>query len=147
MTLSDTINVYGKSLPPKSRNTVNLKLQKNTGFKYPLDTDPSRGYFSKQTGLELVKNNLRNLLRTEPGERFMLPQYGCGLRKYLMEPLDEVTFSQVRDTIKTSIYKYLSKISISSLRITQLSSGQMKVNLLCNLKDVEVINFDFNFEF
>lgn len=147
MTLSNNVTVYGKTIPPKSRNTVNLKLQKNTGFKYPIDVDPDRGYFVKQTGLDLVKNNLRNLLRTEPGERFMLPQYGCGLRKYLMEPLDEVTFSQVRDTIKTSIYKYLSKVTISSLRITQLPSGQMKVNLLCNLKDVELVNFDFNFEF
>lgn len=146
MTLSNNIAVYGKSIPPTAKNTVNLKLQKNTGFKYPLSDDSNRGYFSKETGINLVKNNLRNLLRTEPGERFMLPQYGCGLRKYLMEPLDEVTFSQVRDTISTSIYKYLSKISIAKLQILQVPSGQIKINLFCNLKDVEAINFNFNFE-
>lgn len=146
MTLSDNITVYGKTIPPKPRNIVNLKLQKNTGFKYPLEADPSRGYFSKETGLALVKNNLRNLLRTEPGERFMLPQYGCGLRKYLMEPLDEVTFSQVRDTIKNSIYKYLSKVSILKLSVFEQSDATIKVNLVCNLKDTEIINFNFNFD-
>lgn len=146
MTLSDSINVYGKSLPPKSRNTVNLKLQKTIGFNYPASTDPYRGYFSKQTGIDLIRNNLRQLLRTEPGERFMLPNYGCSLRRYLMEPLDQITFSQIRDTIKNSIYKYLSKVSIIKLSVVETVSAQIKINLFCRFNDDEIINFDTNFK-
>lgn len=146
MTLSDTINVYGKTLPPKSRNTVNLKLQKTTGFKYPIETDPSRGFFSKQTGIDLIRNNLKQLLRTEPGERFMLPNYGCSLRRYLMEPLDQTTFSEIRDTIKNSIYKYLSKVSIIKLGVFETQSAQIKVDLFCTYNDSEAVNFDVNFK-
>jgi len=147
MTLSDTINVYGKALPPKSRNTVNLKLDKTIGFKYPIDTRPVRGYFTKQTGIELIKNNLRQLIKTEPGERFMLPNYGCNLRRYLMEPMDQATFSQVRDTIKNSIYKYLSNVSILKLSVFEQGDATIKVNLVCSLKDSEIVNFNFDFDF
>jgi len=146
MTISNSINVYGKSIPPQVKNTINLKLKKNVGFKYPIEVNPIRGYFTKDIGLNLIKNNLSTLLKTEPGERFMLPQYGCSLRKYLMEPLDEFTFSQVRDTIKNSIYRYLSKVTISGLKINELPSGQMKINLFCTTNDADMVNFDFNFE-
>jgi phage baseplate assembly protein W len=147
MTLSDTITVYGKSIPQKAKNTITLKLDKIIGFKYPIQENPIRGYFTKETGIDLIKNNLRQLLRTEEGERFMLPQYGCSLRRYLMEPLDQVTFTQIRDAIKTSIYRYLDKVSIGKLRVFQTKSSEIKVELLCNLKDAEAVNFNFEFKF
>lgn len=145
MTISDTTNIYGKVLPQKSKNIVNLKVKKDIGFKYPLKPTATRGFFSKETGIDLIKNNLRNLLKTEPGERFMLPGYGCNLKRFLMEPLDELTYSELRDEITQSIYKYLSKISILRLQVFETETSQIMVMLSCILKDEEVINFEFNF--
>ena len=38
------------------------------------------------SGIELVRQSIETILDTEPGERIMLPDFGCGLRRYLMEP-------------------------------------------------------------
>lgn len=145
MTTSDNVNIYGKVLSQRANNTVNLKIKKNIGFKYPIEKDGSRGYFSKETGLNLIKSNLLQLLKTEPGERFMLPNYGCNLKRFLMEPMDEITFSQVRDTILTSISRYLSKISVSALQIFETETSQLMVLLNCTLNDEQVVTFEFNF--
>ena len=145
MATSDNVSIYGKILPQKAKNIVNLKVKKDIGFKYPIEENSPRGYFSKQTGVDLIKNNLRQLLKTEPGERFMLPNYGCNLKKYLMEPLDEITFAQVKDTISNSIYKYLGKISILRLQVFETQTSQLLIKLSCVLRDEETVSFEFNF--
>jgi hypothetical protein len=35
--------------------------------------------------IELIQQSIAIILDTEPGERIMLPSFGCGLRRYLME--------------------------------------------------------------
>ena len=43
--------------------------------------DEKDGWFaSTDTTIEAVKNNIRNLLQTEEGERFFQPNLGIGLR-------------------------------------------------------------------
>ena len=37
-------------------------------------------------GSEKVRQSIRVILETEPGERLMRPTFGCGLRRYLMKP-------------------------------------------------------------
>ena len=37
-------------------------------------------------GMDLIRQSIATILDTEPGERIMLPSFGCGLRRYLMEP-------------------------------------------------------------
>ena len=48
--------------------------------------DDLDGFFATtSTTIEAVKNNIRNLLQTEEGERFFQPNLGIGLRKILFE--------------------------------------------------------------
>ncbi|MEY3312293.1 MAG: hypothetical protein RL348_1636 [Bacteroidota bacterium] len=146
MTISDNTIVYGKLPSKKINNNVIAKRESDVGFRYPIPKNPLKGYFSKDTGLSLIKSNLLQLLKTEPGERFMLPNYGCNLKKYLMEPLDEITFSQIRDTVLSSIYTYLSKISVSRLQVYENETSQIMILLNCVLKDEENVNFELNFK-
>jgi uncharacterized protein len=142
MSIPTTTNVYGKILPQTSKNIVSIKVNKPIGIKYPIDPDTANGYFSKQSGLDLIRNNLKILLKTVKGERFMLPEYGCNLRHYLMEPLDETTFSLVRDDIQNSIRKYLNGVTILKLQVVGTETSTMNVNLLCSLKEDEAVKFD-----
>lgn len=77
------------------------------GFNYPLGSVSRGGYFSKKSGIELVKNSVKQLLLTEKGQRVMLPNFGCSLRQYLFQPLDEITFEGIRKEIQTSFANYI----------------------------------------
>jgi phage baseplate assembly protein W len=142
MAIPITTNVYGRVIPNTSKNIVSQKILKPIGIKYPINEDTLNGYFSKQSGLDLIRNNLKILLKTIRGERFMLPEYGCNLKNYLMEPLDETTFNLVKEDIQTSIRKYLDGVNILKLQVVGTESNTMNVNLVCSLREDDLIKFE-----
>lgn len=141
MTVSDTVKVYGKVAPRSVTSIVDNKITELAGLRYPIPKLPERGYFSKATNVKLVRSGLRDVIRTVPGERFMLPNYGCNIRNFLFEPLDEGTFLAIRDDITTSIRKYLKKVSIGKLQITRSGDTGLKVYLYCAYDDAQIPYF------
>lgn len=142
MALPDNTSIYGKITPPVPKNFVTLKLDKEIGFRYPIQNPPKRGYFCKVSGMELYRTNLRHLIRTSKGERFMLPDYGCNLTDYLMDPLDNSTFNEIKNDIYTSINKYLQQISISKLQVFDDQINKLTVKLFCEVKNESFSKFD-----
>jgi len=141
MTVSDTVKVYGKVAPRSATSIVDNKVVELAGLRYPIPKLPERGYFSKAVNVKLVRSGLRDVIRTVPGERFMLPDYGCNVRNFLFEPLDEGTFLAIKDDVNTSIRKYLKKVTIGKLQVLKSGETGLKVNLYCAYNDAQVPYF------
>tara|TARA_R100000664_G_C2739815_1_gene128476 strand:+ start:206 stop:649 length:444 start_codon:yes stop_codon:yes gene_type:complete len=142
MPISNNVKKYGTVSPRLLQRKVTLRDPTLQGLNYPIPTNPKKGYFSKATDLGLLKSNLKSLIRTERGERFMRPDYGCNLRRFLMEPLDEATFSMIKEEIVISISRYLSTVSLGKVQVFETRGGQLKVNLFCSVKDAISAAFD-----
>ena len=69
---------------------------KRLGLKFPFE-NTLNGYFSKMADTSVVKSNLRQLIMTEPGERLMLPDYGCPLKSLLFLPLDDLSLIHISE--------------------------------------------------
>ena len=63
--------------------------------KLPLRLDPSDGYQLTKTYKEMVKQNLKMLILTAPGERMMDPVFGVGLRNFLFEQNNRKTYGSI----------------------------------------------------
>lgn len=142
MAISSNVTRYGTKSPTTISSPVTLKAPKLQGLNYPIPKNPERGYFSKSTNLQLIKSNLRSLLRTERGERFMRPDYGCNLRRFLMEPLDESLFVAIKEEVITAVRRYLSTVTIGKIQVFETRTAQLKVNLFCSINDVISESFD-----
>lgn len=78
----------------------------------------------------------------------MLPNYGCNLRKYLFQPLDETTFKNIRTEIQTSFYNYIVGAEIAKLTVLPTgvlgpaggNSLQVILTLRLNTADLEVFD-------
>ena len=103
---------YGRDLAVPEKSLIKSKITKVLGLNYPIgyniadkitgtsvNKNKVTNYFNSHSSVELVKNNLRQLLLTEKGERIMLPDFGLSLRKFLFEPLDEILVKIMRDHI------------------------------------------------
>ena len=141
MAIPTTTVTYGKLIPPKAQRDATLKDTKISGFIYPPVANHANGYFSKSSGLQLIRSSLRSLIKTDLGERFMLPDYGCNLRKFLMEPLDESTFRLIKEEIETSVSKYLKAVKIGKLQVFETNQNNINVKLYCSLVDTMGSNF------
>lgn len=62
-----------------------------------------------------VRENLRVLLLTEPGERLRLASYGAGLRRFLFEPNTAATRHAIREAIEDSIARWEPRVSVESV--------------------------------
>lgn len=87
-----------------------------TGLRFPLlPVSNALGYVS---GMELIRQSVEIILDTEPGERIMLPAFGCGLRRYLMQPNTLSTRTAMQEDIATALAIWEPRISVSSVAVT-----------------------------
>ena len=66
---------------------------------------------------EQAKENLKNLLLTNIGERYMLPNFGCNLAKILFDPISDNIKTDIETSIKKATGKWLPYISINQIDI------------------------------
>ena len=91
--------------------------------KLPLQLDPQYGIALTKTLKETIKQNLKMLVLTAPGERLMIPEYGVGLRNYLFEQ----NISAVRTDLGNAIRDQVA-LFMPFIKIIELEFGSSPVN-------------------
>ena len=66
-----------------------------------------------------IKQSLEILLNTLPGERIMLPKYGCDLSDLIFESLSDTLITFIKDIVETAILYYEPRIEIKKIDISQ----------------------------
>jgi phage baseplate assembly protein W len=87
-----------------------------SGLRFPLR--PVAGRIGLLSGMELVRQSVETILDTEPGERIMLPAFGCALRRYLMEPNNLTTRTAMREDIATALDTWEPRIRVTNVAVT-----------------------------
>jgi phage baseplate assembly protein W len=88
------------------------------GPRFPLRPDPVTKRFEYVDGMELIRQSVAAILDTEPGERIMLPTFGCGLRRYLMEPNTLSTRTSMQQDIATALQQWEPRITGVNVAVT-----------------------------
>ena len=72
--------------------------------------------------IELINRDLISNFYTKPGERLMLPNYGCGIWDLLFEQFDQVT----KDAIVYEVQKvvaYDTRLQLQNTNVSQFEQG------------------------
>jgi phage baseplate assembly protein W len=85
--------------------------------KLPFNRDDEDGYALNKTYMEAIKQNLKNLVLTNPGERIMDQIFGVGLGKFLFEQNDQNVYSEIAAAIREQVEKYMPMVSIDDIKI------------------------------
>lgn len=84
----------------------------------PLFLDQYDGpYTLNKTIKDAMKQNLKNLILTSPGERIMDPSFGAGIRNYLFQNNNNITAGQIKSRIAEQVQIYLPHITILDIKI------------------------------
>lgn len=87
------------------------------GPRFPLRPGGD-GRLAYATGDELVRQAVTAILDTEPGERVMLPGFGCGLRRYLMEPNTTATRAGMQRDIEDALARWEPRVTVTNVAVT-----------------------------
>lgn len=149
MAISTGVNKFGVSPPSFLKKGPTSSKKEVYGLEYPLGKSTyTGGFFKKKSGVELIKGAVTQLLLTERGERVMLPDYGCNLRRFLFQPLDEVLFENIKQEVLRSFNNYIVgatvlRISVVPLNVAGPSGGNsLKVTLTIKLVEEDLVVFE-----
>ena len=133
-------------------NDTNVKV----GIDLPIRRDDGLdGFFATtSTTIEAVKNNIRNLLSTNEGERFFQPNLGLNLKKLLFEHITNENLLGVQDAILDKIEFWLPFVEVRDIRVlsrnntTDIGANEIRVKILFNIKQdpntLDSVTLDFS---
>ena len=92
-------------------------MNSSIGPKLPLTLDKKNGLLMIDKYTDEIKQNLKTLFLTTPGERVFIPNFGVGLRNYLFENKTNKLDQEIQERIKNQVDIYLPFISINDISV------------------------------
>ena len=119
-------------------NDTNVKV----GIDLPIRRGDDRdGFFATtSTTIEAVKNNIRNLLQTEEGERFFQPNLGLNLRRLLFEQITNENLIGIQDSILDKLEFWLPFVEVRDIQVlnrentTDIGVNEIRIKISFNIK-------------
>ena len=107
------------------------------GVSLPLLKDSSDGFQMIKTLRATVKQNLKMLLLTNPGERIMDPEFGVGVQKYLFSNFSENVQGQLYDKIVDQAATYMPAVQIVNITFNETNpdTNTFSFQIFYNLRD------------
>ena len=82
-----------------------------TSIRYPIAIDASLGRLQEETNYAAhVEQLIKQVLFTSPGERVNRPDFGCGVKRMVFAPNDEVVASLAQVTILEALKRWLDPV-------------------------------------
>jgi len=123
MAANTTVTRFGVRPTKYEEQAPRAKRQEIYGLTFPIGKErDSGGFLKKNSGRQLITQAVTQLIRTEKGERLMLPNFGCNLRKFLFQPITQELFEEIRDTIAFSFSNYI--VGATLLKVGVFETGE-----------------------
>jgi Bacteriophage baseplate protein W len=87
------------------------------GWTFPIGPLAALGTLPYVDGPEKVRQSIEIILDTEPGERVMRPTFGCGLRRFLMQPNTVATRALIQHDVELALATWEPRIQVSSIAV------------------------------
>lgn len=99
----------------QTRSLVTAWLGRGLGF--PVVPHARDRTLTLVEGPEKVRQSILTILDTEPGERVMRPDFGCGLRRYLMAPNSVATRALIRHDVEHALMHWEPRITLDRVEV------------------------------
>lgn len=71
-----------------------------------------------------IRQAIRIILGTNPGERLMRPDFGAGLNQFVFEPVNTTTMAQVKTRVEEALIDWEPRIDIDEVKVSADSSDR-----------------------
>jgi uncharacterized protein len=99
----------------KDRIIVNTDII-GVGWQFPVCPDP-HGRLAWVGGAEKIRQSIRIILSTAPGERQMLPDFGCGIHDLVFEANTSTLRAQVAAQVRRALTRWEPRIDLLEVQV------------------------------
>jgi phage baseplate assembly protein W len=122
---------------PQQIYPIDLNASKAVGVNIPFNAPAvfQSNYLTK----DAIKNNLINFFLTNPGERYLNPTFGGGLRAFIFEQITKQETDFLLQDVKDKITLYFPNVDVKSLEISSIEDeNTIKIDLTYTVKNTNI---------
>ena len=86
-----------------------------------------------------IARSIRNIVFTQPGEKFFNPDFGSRISESLFENVDEVSALAIEDEIKSSIINFEPRVNLSFVNVKpNPDDNEMNVTIEYEITGIDI---------
>lgn len=86
------------------------------GIAFPFQVG-SQSFPKAATNEDLIKQSIVQIITTQPGERYMRPEFGCGALNFVFEPNGAGLTSYIQDTVSRAIARWEPRVVVNQVKV------------------------------
>jgi len=99
-------------------SNITSRKQLGKGWSLPLIPDERSKALTWASGHDKVQQSIYIILDTEPGERLMRPEFGCGLRRHIMNPNTVANRALIQYEVEQAIDIWEPRVELTKVSVT-----------------------------
>ena len=103
------------------------------------ETNPLNDDLVSLSDTTAIARSLRNIVFTQPGEKFFNPDFGSRISESLFENVDEVSALAIEDEIKSSIINFEPRVNLlSTIVVPNPDDNEMNVTIEYEITGIDI---------
>ncbi|MGY1894799.1 GPW/gp25 family protein [Nocardia gipuzkoensis] len=102
---------------------------------FPMRTDHT-GAIALVTADQEIKESIRLILGTSPGERPMRPEFGCAIHEFAFAPADAATAGQIVYEVRAALERWEPRIDLDivQVRFDDVDNGTLYIDVRYSIR-------------
>ena len=103
------------------------------------ETNPLNEHLIALKNSSAIARSIRNIVFTQPGEKFFNPEFGSRVSESLFEIVDEVSTIAIRDEIRSSIINYEPRVNLLDVIVNpNPDDNEMDVTITYEIVGIDI---------
>jgi len=103
---------------------------------WPFLPMPVNGAISYPTLEQSVRDAIRIILTTRPGEQLMTPFFGAGLQNFLDEGNTVAVRRQIQSAISSALQQYENRITVDAVDVTTIDGAPSEIHVQIHYREI-----------
>lgn len=107
------------------------------GWRFPVGFSPATGAVATSEYEQNIRESVTIILGTRPGERQMLPDFGCRIHELVFGPNTQVTSTMVAHYVEEALVRWERRIDVTNVVAVADQVGAIRVSVSYRIKSTE----------
>ena len=113
--------------------------QKYKDISMSFDTNPLNNDLIGLKDSSAIARSIRNIVFTQPGEKFFNPDFGSRISESLFENVDDVSALAIEDEIRSSIINFEPRVNLLNVSVNpNIDDNEMNVIIQYEVTGIDV---------
>lgn len=104
------------------------------GWAWPFRFDPATGAVATSSAEDNIRESMTLVLGTRPGERQMMPDFGCRIHELVYTPNTQANASLIAYHVRAALQRWEPRIDVIDVKADPTAGGKVQVQVRYRVK-------------